>query len=408
MVWASLRDHDSVQGAREVLVRWFRVLQLAPEHTWREFVRTFAPEAWEKVEAILATGDALPRHARITLASVALATGGGEASRATPALVDEAWGLLASAQGTNNDELTDEPLAWLPEAVRPLVIRALRRTPRDGVREPRGRARSSEPGAADSSSRAEGDRDTQATRERRSTTAEAPSASQRVLDDDADARQAHTGAGGAATIASPPIVGPRAERPGVTSLDAEVATTTSTPRAERSVRGALGEPCASAGLVLVHPYLARFFRNVGVRREASGALAQRSLSRAAALLHLLATGEDEALEFELPVVKLLLGLTPRDPLVFASGLVTDADREEAEGLLRAVIEHWSALKKTSPRGLRATFLQRRGLLRERDEGWLLQLAPSGVDVLLAQLPWAVSVVRLPWMPRPLFVEWPTP
>ena len=106
-------------------------------------------------------------------------------------------------------------------------------------------------------------------------------------------------------------------------------------------------------------------------------------------------------------MKLLLGLDPEDSFPVAEGLLGPADREECTALLEAVIEHWSALGHTSVAGLRTSFLQRDGLLRRVEAGWALHVDPAGFDVLLAHLPWSVSVVRLPWMPEPVYTEWST-
>ena len=40
-----------------------------------------------------------------------------------------------------------------------------------------------------------------------------------------------------------------------------------------------------------------------------------------------------------------------------------------------------------------------------DRDWLLQVESSGCDVLLDQLPWSISTIRLPWMESLLWVEW---
>jgi hypothetical protein len=101
-------------------------------------------------------------------------------------------------------------------------------------------------------------------------------------------------------------------------------------------------------------------------------------------------------------------VTPEDPLSVAEGLLNDEDRAEGDALLAAVVEHWAALGKTRIDGLRGSFLRRRGLLRTGDRGWQLRMESESFDVLLGRLPWAVGVVKLPWMPTPMFIDWPTP
>jgi hypothetical protein len=161
---------------------------------------------------------------------------------------------------------------------------------------------------------------------------------------------------------------------------------------------------SSAGLVLLHPFLPQLFETCGMYRRPE----LTSLPRAAALLHWLATGCEEAHEFELGFVKLLLGLRPETPLAVGPGLIEARERDEGEELLRATIGHWKALKGTSIEGLRVSFLQRRGALREEDDGWRLQLESEAFDVLLRHLPWGIGMVKLPWMTRPLYIDWPMP
>jgi len=171
---------------------------------------------------------------------------------------------------------------------------------------------------------------------------------------------------------------------------------------------AFGRMVHHAGLVVLHPFLARFFETTGVKAPGQPALHDRMLGRAAALLHLLATGQPEPFEFELDFIKLLLGLLPDAALPVSAGLIADADRDEVEALLAAVVEHWRALKRTSVQGLRASFLQRHGMVRDDDHGVRLQIAPAPFDVLLGQLPWGIAIVKLPWMKTAIFTEWPAP
>ncbi len=165
-----------------------------------------------------------------------------------------------------------------------------------------------------------------------------------------------------------------------------------------------------AGLVLLHPYLPTLLHAVGALEapDSHGARVHpAALPRAAALLHWLATGRDEAHEFELTVAKLLLGVAPDAPLPLdpATSRPAAAMREEGLALLDAVIAHWSALGSTSADSLRVAFLARDGLLARRDDGWHLRVADEPYDLLLARLPWAIGLVRLPWMPEPLQVQW---
>lgn len=157
----------------------------------------------------------------------------------------------------------------------------------------------------------------------------------------------------------------------------------------------------NAGLVLLHPFLPRFFEGLGIADEHQ--LSQ--VNRALCLLHFLATGQPTAPEHELLLPKLLCNISLETP-ADADVALTGAEVDEAIALLNAVIGHWEALRGTSPDALRGTFLVRPGKLSLRSDGdWLLQIEPGAYDILLDQLPWGISMIKLPWMERLLRVEW---
>lgn len=157
----------------------------------------------------------------------------------------------------------------------------------------------------------------------------------------------------------------------------------------------------SAGLMLLHPFLPRFLEGLGVAR--GGALLDPP--RAVGLLHHLATGEPTAPEHRLTLAKVLCGVGLDEPVPREFGLGTE-QIAEATALLEAVIGHWTALRDTSPAGLRGEFLTRPGLLSSTHDGdWLLRVESRTADILLAELPWGFGMFRLPWMPAMMQVEW---
>ncbi|HEY0672872.1 MAG TPA: contractile injection system tape measure protein [Longimicrobiales bacterium] len=161
-----------------------------------------------------------------------------------------------------------------------------------------------------------------------------------------------------------------------------------------------------AGLVLLHPFFVPLFQRTGVLQD--HVLTPLDIPRAAALLHYAATGRADVHEFELGLIKVLLGLQPAAALPLAEGLLTQADTDEVNALLQSVIEHWSVLRDTSVDALRASFLQRHGLLARIEAGWRLRVEPAAFDLLLAHLPWGCSVIKLPWLTEVVHVEWTTP
>lgn len=160
----------------------------------------------------------------------------------------------------------------------------------------------------------------------------------------------------------------------------------------------------NAGLLLLHPFIVKLFVYCGILPENEKTISVWNLSKAAALLHFLATGREEVYEFELGLIKVLLGLNPDQPLAVSKGLLTSSQKEEAESLLQSVIEHWSSLKNTSKEGLRSSFIQRNGLLFQSEDGWKVHLESAAYDVLLNTIPWSFSIIKLPWMTKPIHTE----
>jgi hypothetical protein len=160
-----------------------------------------------------------------------------------------------------------------------------------------------------------------------------------------------------------------------------------------------------AGLVVLHPFLPRLFERVGVALPGTRSIDSAMLPRAAALLAYAAVGDDNPLDFELGLIKVLLGLRPEAVVLTPAGTLSAADRDEVDALLDSVIEHWKVLKHTSIAGLRGSFLQRRGLVTAIDGSWRLRVEPDSFDLLIDRLPWALGPIKLPWMSTRLFTEW---
>ena len=163
-------------------------------------------------------------------------------------------------------------------------------------------------------------------------------------------------------------------------------------------------PIYAAGAVLLHPFLAVFFDQLGLL-AAPGRFRDRGCrARAVLLAHHLATGAEDAPEPECGLFKLLTGTDLAEPVPRSITLM-NSERQEAEALLTSVIAHWKRLGNTSPAGLREGFLLRPGRLARLAEGWRLTVERRGVDVLLDGLPWALSRVKTPFMSAPLAVDW---
>jgi hypothetical protein len=82
-----------------------------------------------------------------------------------------------------------------------------------------------------------------------------------------------------------------------------------------------------------------------------------------------------------------------------------AELIEADNMLEALVENWAILKNTSIDGLREGFIHRDGKLFRKNGQLILHVEGDTIDVLLDQLPWNISMIKLPWMKELLRVEW---
>jgi len=158
-----------------------------------------------------------------------------------------------------------------------------------------------------------------------------------------------------------------------------------------------------SGLVLLHPFLSQLFESCNwiVKNKF---LNEKAQTRAINALHYLATGDEEAPEFVLILPKILCGFPLGRPLEPTFPL-TESEKDDCEEMLKQVVGHWKSLKKTSPTGLRHTFLRRQGKLYMTNEGWRLDVQRRTEDILLNRLPWGFSLVKYSWMHRMLSVSW---
>lgn len=159
-----------------------------------------------------------------------------------------------------------------------------------------------------------------------------------------------------------------------------------------------------AGLVLLHPFLVPLMNTLGLLKPDKSFKNKKAAAHAVSLLHYLSTGETAPPEYDLTLPKLLCGVSSRTS-IDRYKILSDAEKEEADTLLQAVIKHWGALGQVSNDSLRQGFLQRDGKLSRRDSDWLLQVESQTLDILLDRLPWGIGIVKLPWMTNMLFVEW---
>lgn len=176
-------------------------------------------------------------------------------------------------------------------------------------------------------------------------------------------------------------------------------------------RGAITDPFTdtdedyvyNAGLVIVWPYLPRFFGGLGML-DNDEFIDVDTIERAALLLQYLAEPDTEIAESLLALNKLLCGLELSWPLP-AEFTPTLKEQAGCDALLSALTRHWDILTSMSLERVRRDFFQRQGILRPRDGNWQLQVEHQTHDILMRKLTWPVGTVKLPWMDYTLFVQW---
>ncbi len=163
-------------------------------------------------------------------------------------------------------------------------------------------------------------------------------------------------------------------------------------------------PVTAAGGVILHPYLSAYFDALNLLSAPDRFRDRAAQERAVLLAHHLFTGDVAPPEPDCLLAKLLCGLPLSAPIPRATTIGPEV-ATEADQLLRAVIRHWSRLGATSPDGLREGFLTRPGALSQAENGPHLRVERRSLDVLLDHLPWTISRIRTPFMPKMLTVEW---
>lgn len=158
----------------------------------------------------------------------------------------------------------------------------------------------------------------------------------------------------------------------------------------------------NAGLILLHPFLKMFFERMGFL--SGNTIKPEKIDEAVHLLHYLATGKEQAYEYQLIFEKFLCHVPLHHPVNRHIEL-TKEEKLACEILLQSVLNHWSALKSKSTAILQNEFLQREGKLTISAEKQQLFIQRKTQDILLDKLPWNVHLIKIPWKEKILFVDW---
>jgi hypothetical protein len=159
----------------------------------------------------------------------------------------------------------------------------------------------------------------------------------------------------------------------------------------------------NAGLVLLWPFLARYFSMLELSNN-KDFFGDEERMRAIQLTQYLVTGKTEMEEWNLSLNKIICGADLNFP-VQPNLDITIEEEGLSEKMLKGALQNWPKLKNTKPATFQETFLQREGRLYKRDNRWELIVEKKAYDMLLNTLPWNISMIKLNWMSDRLVVVW---
>ena len=163
-------------------------------------------------------------------------------------------------------------------------------------------------------------------------------------------------------------------------------------------------PVKNAGCVLIHSYFPMLFERLGLMAAQSFANEDARQS-AVHYLQYVITGLSYTEENKLSLNKVLCGV-PIAQQTTDGILIPENHVELINGMLTAIIGYWPAIGASSVDGFRGNWLVRDGLLAEFDDRWELVVEKRAYDVLINKAPFSFSIIKHPWMNKPLHVSWP--
>lgn len=159
----------------------------------------------------------------------------------------------------------------------------------------------------------------------------------------------------------------------------------------------------NAGLVIINSFVAMLFERLELTHNRAF-INKESQIKAAQYLQYTVTGLRNNSNSSLPLNKVLCGL-PITENVPDEIEINEAKEQLVNSLITAVIGYWPSIGKCSIDGFRGNWLVREGLLTELEDKWELTVDKRPYDILIHRSPFSFSVIKYPWMSKPLYVNW---
>lgn len=159
----------------------------------------------------------------------------------------------------------------------------------------------------------------------------------------------------------------------------------------------------NAGLVLLSNFIEALFERLQLLSDKQFTSVENQ-SKAVQYLLFLVTELRRTDERYLLLNKVLCGL-PVTQTVPNDITISEEEKDLIHGLIQAAISHWPSIGDTSVEGFRGNWLVRDGLLQEKEDRWELTVEKRVYDVLINHCPFSFSIIKYPWMEKPLHVTW---
>lgn len=159
----------------------------------------------------------------------------------------------------------------------------------------------------------------------------------------------------------------------------------------------------NAGLVLLNSYIPMLFDRLGLTKD-KAFVDQQAQEKAVHYLQFVATGLCKTDENLLPLNKILCGLAVHQPV--EDGIeMSEEQKKLTNGMIGAAIGYWPSIGDCTVNGFRGNWLVRDGLLFEQGDRWELTVEKRAYDILIHKSPFSFSIIKMPWMSKPLHVTW---
>ena len=162
----------------------------------------------------------------------------------------------------------------------------------------------------------------------------------------------------------------------------------------------------NAGLILLHPFLQPFFKEIELTKDNLFADEYARMKAVLFSQHLV-YGTTIFDEHQLTLNKILCGFPIAEPIIKELEIKPE-EKAATIDLLQQVIQMWQKNNvpiNASMEGLQQSFLQRPGKLVQKETNWHLQVQQKPYDMLFSSLPWGIGIIKTPWMEAILRVDW---